>query len=153
MTRAEIEIVKPDNAALLQLIDQLDADLLDRYPAEEVHGVDFQDPQIHEILFIVAYVDGQAVGCGAIRPLDSESVELKRFFVAPDYRNQGIAAQMLHFLEQRAVERKYQFIRLETGTMQPEANQFYEKHGYDEIAQFGMYVGSEYSICYEKRLG
>ncbi|WP_274654726.1 hypothetical protein [Paenibacillus humicola] len=71
----KLEEVKPDHQDLARLIRKLDDYLLERYPADEVFGVDFNDPSTKEMVFILAYLEGQAVGCGGIRPLDRETAE------------------------------------------------------------------------------
>ncbi|SFF37923.1 Ribosomal protein S18 acetylase RimI [Paenibacillus algorifonticola] len=150
MKDISIRIVEPLDAALHQLIKALDEELLERYPAEEVHGLDFTDPGIKETVFIVAFAGDEPVGCGAIRPLDAQYTELKRFFVRKESRKLGIAAAMLFFLEDQAQSRGFAGIRLETGPEQPESLKFYEKHGYVFIGKFGEYVDYELSMCYEK---
>lgn len=42
--------------------------------------------------------------------------------------------------------------RLETGEPQKEFVHFYTKLGYARIEPFGEYIGSEYSLCFEKSL-
>ncbi|QYR23498.1 GNAT family N-acetyltransferase [Paenibacillus sp. sptzw28] len=142
----------PDNTDLARLIKKLDEDLLQRYPADEIFGVDFDDPNINEVAFIIAYSGEIPVGCGAIRPIDDDSTELKRFFVEREYRNKGIAKQILSALEAKAKGLGFNCIRLEAGTKQPEALSFYIKHGYYEIDKFGEYIECESSLCYEKRI-
>lgn len=151
----KVDVKKADarDSDLALMIAQLDEDLLQRYPAEAIHGLDFSDPKVASVLFAVTYVDGRPVGCGGIRPLDEESTELKRFFVQQACRGQGTAKQMLTFLEEEAKVQGFSRIKLETGNRQPEAIRFYEKNGYDRIEPFGEYVGSEFSICFEKRFG
>jgi hypothetical protein len=46
----------------------------------------------------------------------------------------------------------YVSLRLETGDQQPEAIHLYESAGYQRIGPFGIYIGSERSVCFEKRL-
>ncbi|WP_169082914.1 GNAT family N-acetyltransferase [Paenibacillus sp. PL91] len=152
MQNVTLTVVAPENEELQMLIRQLDEDLLQRYPAEEIFGLDFTDEKVKEIVFIVAYYDGIPAGCGAIRPLDEEATELKRFFVAEAYRNRGIAQQILFELEAKARAMHFRSIKLEAGEEQPEALSFYRKHGYTPIDRFGIYVDSESSVCYEKRL-
>jgi hypothetical protein len=43
-------------------------------------------------------------------------------------------------------------LKLETGTEQPDAMAFYERHGYRRIPNFGHYADSELSVCYERAL-
>ncbi|UJF35836.1 GNAT family N-acetyltransferase [Paenibacillus hexagrammi] len=146
------KVVPPDSADLHSLIEQLDMDLAARYPSEEIHVVDFHDPSVRDITFVVAYLGEKAVACGAPRPLDKESTELKRFFVDSGYRKRGIASGLLTHLEAKAVELGYKIVKLEAGAEQPEALALYTKFGYDPIEPFGEYVGCKSSLCFEKRL-
>ena len=41
---------------------------------------------------------------------------------------------------------------LETGDEQPDAIRFYEREGFTRIPNFGYYVDSPYSVCFEKTL-
>ncbi|MNC55493.1 putative acetyltransferase [compost metagenome] len=79
-------------------------------------------------------------------------MELKRFYVDPGSRKQGIANKMLMGLEARAIAAGCGEIKLETGIKQPEAIALYEKHGYRPIDLFGPYIGDPDSLCYGKIL-
>ncbi|MBW4083392.1 GNAT family N-acetyltransferase [Paenibacillus sp. S150] len=146
--------VDPGNRDLRGLIVRLDDELKSRYPHETIYVVDFSDPKVREMIFVVAYAADRPVGCGGLRPLaaDSSVMELKRFYVDPDTRKQGIADRMLLDLEQRAQAAGCREIRLETGIKQPEATALYEKHGYRPIDLFGRYIGDPDSLCYGKSL-
>ncbi|OAB45569.1 GNAT family N-acetyltransferase [Paenibacillus antarcticus] len=144
--------VSSNHADLAIIIKKLDEYLLQKYPAEEIFGVDFSEPKVNDITFIVAYLNEVPVGCGAIREIDKESTELKRFFVEQDFRNRGIAYEILMELELRAKTLGYTCIKLEAGEPQTEALSFYRKNGYYQIDRFGEYVACESSICYEKKL-
>ncbi|SFE77209.1 Acetyltransferase (GNAT) domain-containing protein [Paenibacillus catalpae] len=145
--------VQPDNEDLHELIRKLDEDLGQRYHSpDEIFTVDFSDPAVADMIFIVAYAEGDPAGCGGIKPHGREFVELKRFYVEPAYRRHGIAAGMLSQLEGRAKEAGFSVIRLEAGAPQPEALAFYIKHGYYAIDRFGEYADSESSLCFEKQL-
>lgn len=104
--------------------------------------------------FLVAAdpASGVALGCGALRRLDSTSAEIKRMYVVPHARGTGLATALLRALEAAAVERGWTTIRLETGTFQPDAQRFYEREGYRQIPLFGVYIGSSVSLCYERSL-
>lgn len=99
---------------------------------------------------VVAYMGEQPVGCGAFKPYDAESVEIKRMYVLDDWRSRGIAAQVLQLLEKWANAEGYSRFVLETGLKQPEAIRLYQKSGYVSIPNYGQYVGVENSICMEK---
>lgn len=156
VTEVNFEVVAPENADLRRLITFLDQDLKVRYPHETIYVVDFEDPKVKEMTFVVAYFNGNPVACGGLRPLDymglTATMELKRFYVDSSYRKMGIAAQMLLFLEVQAVAAGYKEIRLETGIKQPEAIALYVKYGYRPIDLYGPYVGDPDSLCYSKQL-
>jgi putative acetyltransferase len=102
--------------------------------------------------FFVAYdrETDDPVGCGALRELDAEHGEIKRMYVAPERRGSGAATAVLRRLEQDARARGWTRVVLETGTEQHEAVRFYEREGYTAIPPYGYYIGSPFSLCYEK---
>nr|WP_315481708.1 GNAT family N-acetyltransferase [uncultured Undibacterium sp.] len=101
---------------------------------------------------VVAYDGDRALGCGAIKHYADGVMEVKRMYVVPAARGQGIAAAVLAELEKWTLELKYQKCLLETGVKQLEAIRLYEKCGYDVVANYGQYQGMENSICFEKNL-
>jgi putative acetyltransferase len=147
-----IRFDRPDSADGRRLIQRLDEDLLQRYPAIAIHGLYPQDVADSNLTFLVASVDSQAVGCGALRYLEPGVGEVKRMFVLPEFRGRGIARQILMALESAAREHGYSTLRLETGTRQPEAIGLYRSAGYGEIPCFGEYADDQFSVCFEKRL-
>jgi putative acetyltransferase len=102
--------------------------------------------------FVVAWLDGQAVGCGALRPLESGVGEIKRMFVEPAARRQGIGRVILRALEEIARQLGYKMLRLETGVRQPAAIRLYENSGYKRIERYGPYANDPLSCCFEKSL-
>ncbi|WP_068496521.1 GNAT family N-acetyltransferase [Paenibacillus kribbensis] len=152
MSKLTIVKVQSDHADLHELIQKLDEDLLKRYPADEIYLVDFSNPKVKEMIFAVVYMDAKPVACGGLRPIDAEEMELKRFYVDPSYRRQGIAVSLLSFLEDEARKRGIVRIKLETGAPQPEAIAFYTKQGYEPIERFGEYEHDVNSLCYGKNL-
>ncbi|MEK3882978.1 GNAT family N-acetyltransferase [Paenibacillus sp. PL2-23] len=147
-----LRAVGPNDSDLAGLISKLDGYLSDLYPQDEIFGVDMSDPKTGEMTFVVAYWDGVPVGCGGIRRLDEATVELKRFYVEPSMRRQGVARQVFSRLEQEAEEMGCSVMRLETGAPQFESVHFYKKMGFYEIDRFGEYVDCESSLCMEKLL-
>lgn len=149
-----IRLTVEDVAAPLakMLFNELDTDLLSRYPASSVHDlVPRVDAQVGTV-FLVAWHNEEPIGCAALIDLGSGSAELKRMFVRTRFRNQGIARQLLAAIETRAAELGYSEIRLETGNRQPEAIGLYESSGYTEIPRFGPYTEDPNSVCYAKSL-
>lgn len=152
MEQLSVKHVDATSPDLQKLIKELDVYLSGLYPPEEIFTVDFQASDISQFYFVVAYMDGDPVGCGGIHPLPGGEVELKRFFVYPAYRRRGIAASLLHMLEDVARQQGASAIKLETGEPQAEAVRFYRKHGYRDIDKFGEYVDCPSSLCMEKKL-
>lgn len=138
---------------LRALISRLDEELFERYPEDAVFTLDLDDPVMDEVTFVIAEVEGEPIGCGAIRPLNEEHIELKRFYVDRRFRQRGVASRMLAYLEERALQRGYRKLRLETGEAQPEAIALYRKFGYAPIDRYGEYVDCELSLCFEKTIG
>ncbi|WP_025691014.1 GNAT family N-acetyltransferase [Paenibacillus zanthoxyli] len=154
-TEVEYVIVDSGDSNLRRLVARLDEELMERYPKERIYGVDFDHPDVRRITFVIARREGEAVGCGGIRPLEGaepSAAELKRFFVDRSCRKLGIAAGMLRYLEDRAREGGFREMRLETGSEQPEAIALYLKHGYRPIDRFGIYSDDPACLCYGKSL-
>jgi GNAT superfamily N-acetyltransferase len=103
-------------------------------------------------VFLVAYVDDRAVGCGGLRVIEDGVGEVKRMYVDPSYRSTGLSTSVLNALERWASEHQVGILRLETGDLLAAAHRFYEREGYVRIPLFGPYVGSTVSRCYEKQL-
>ncbi|MBW3131060.1 GNAT family N-acetyltransferase [Hymenobacter profundi] len=138
----------PDFCALVQLLDH---DLAVRDGADHAFYAQFNkiDTIRHAV---VAYLDDEPVGCGAFKPYAEKQVEIKRMYVQPAHRGQGVAPAVLAALEAWADELGYHGCVLETGLKQPEAIRLYEKSGYQRIPNYGQYIGVENSVCMEKAL-
>ena len=148
----QLERTPVDHPAAVALVRALDHDLWQRYPEEQALYAAFNKlPPTTR--FVVAYQDGEAVGCGAFRPMEEGGmVELKRMFVREDQRGAGIGRAIVETLEAWAAEEGHRIMRLETGPRQPEAIALYEKLGYRRIPNYGPYADLTLSICMEKTL-
>lgn len=131
---------------LAGLLDAAFAELVAKYGAEgrsRVRG---------GARYLVLAIDGRAAGCGAIQPFDAETGELKRMYIAPEFRGQGLARELLAALEELALAMEYVALRLTTGEQQPEAIGLYESSGYERTEPYGKYVDQPGTRCYSKRL-
>lgn len=138
-----------DNADFRALVVLLDQDLQIRDGDE--HSFYAQFNKIDNIRHVVvAYADGEAVGCGAIKEYAESVAEIKRMFVRAERRQRGIAKSILSELETWASELNFSKCILETGIKQPEAIALYRKSGYEVIPSYGQYLNVENSICMRK---
>ena len=128
--------------------------------------------------FFVAFDKDLPIGCAALRLLSPLKTlptfvppplptglalnmtygEVKRMYIAPSYRGQGISKLVLAHVEQYARdELKLEMVLLETGLRQKAAVNLYRSTGYIERPTYGEYIGMDVeaggdSMCMEKRL-
>lgn len=82
--------------------------------------------------FLLGWRDGTAVACGAIKRLDEGLAELKRLYVIPAARSQGVARDTMIALADAARALGYVHLRTDTGRAQGRA--LCLSMGYVEIA-------------------
>lgn len=140
-----------DDSNFLHLVALLDEDLAIRDGEDHAFYAQF-DTLDHIKNGIVCYHGNLAVGCGAFKPYNSTTAEIKRMFVHPDFRGQGIATAILNELERWATELQYTNCILETGTNNPNAIQLYNKAGYSVIPNYDQYENVTTSICLGKTI-
>jgi GNAT superfamily N-acetyltransferase len=145
----EIVEVDPGDGRVAPLVAALRAELDGRYPEE----IAFAHPTVREAArFLLASVDGAAVGCCAVQPLADADSELKRMYVVPGLRGRGIAGRLMAEAERLAARLGRTRIKLETGVRQPEAIAVYERAGFHRIPTYPPYDGWDLSVCYAKPL-
>jgi DNA-binding MarR family transcriptional regulator/GNAT superfamily N-acetyltransferase len=86
--------------------------------------------------FLLARLDGVAVGCGALKIKDDGVGEIKRMWVAPSARGLGIAQRLLEALEARATDAGVKVLQLDTNGKLVEARALYLRNGYVEIPAY-----------------
>ena len=150
-TTLEIVRTDSDNHDFVNLVVRLDAELAERDGSEHTFYAQYNTlDKIKRV--VLAYRDGTALGCGALKEYSEDTVEVKRMYVPPEGRRKGVASRVLSELESWARELSYEKCILETGKRQPEAIALYRKHGYTQIPNYGQYAGKENSVCFEKNI-
>lgn len=87
-------------------------------------------------LFLVAYLHGEAVGCGGVKHHPDGPSDIKRMWVAEGARGLGIARRILTQLEAEAERSGAETVRLETNRALVEAIEMYRTAGYVEVPRF-----------------
>jgi putative acetyltransferase len=148
----DIAVEDPDQPEVLLLLQASDTYMASLYPAESNHMLDVASLKQPRVAFLVARVDGKALGCGAVVDSGEGWAEIKRMFVSPAARGLKLGRQLLQEIETIAVARGARVLRLETGGLQPEALGLYRSAGFVETGPFGAYAPDPHSIFMEKVL-
>ncbi len=144
----ETDPAEPD---AMRLIDALSDRLADITGDNGRSSFDPDDVRGDGACFVVARDSlGEAVGCGAYRYLSEGVAEIKRMFALPG--SKGVGAAMLRHLEESAKSKGYAQCWLETRHVNAKAVNFYLKHGYTVIDNFGKYIGRPEAVCFGKNL-
>jgi putative acetyltransferase len=102
---------------------------------------------------VVAFQDGVAVGCGGIKAYSEGVMEVKRMYVKPENRGQGIASNILNTLETWAKTLGYHETILETLTIKHSVIAMYARNGYSLMPNnYGQYANVDSSVCMNKKL-
>ncbi len=145
----DICFVSPENRDFRSLAAQLDAyyytlvgDVQDRY-------ADVNRPENMDAL-AVAYVGEKAVACGAWKARGQTIAEIKRIYVLPEYRRQGVATALIRALEENALAKGMRKFLLETATTTGQSHGLYLSLGYRITDYYGSPAGAENCLCFVK---
>src|SRR3954468_277794 len=138
-TRIQVETVDPDDprarSCVQMYVDELDR----RFPGGFDPGRSIS-ASAHELrppagVMLLATLDGEPVGCGAVKFHADGPSEIKRMWIASAARGLGFARRLLSALEQQA-SRSNRVVRLETNAALEEAIRLYRSSGYVEVPPF-----------------
>lgn len=102
-------------------------------------------------VFLLARLEGAAVGCIGLKVIGADVGEVKRMWVDPEVRGLSIAARLLEATEAHAVGLGLRALRLDTNASQVEAARLYARSGFTRIA---AYNNNPYAdLWFEKRIG
>ncbi len=96
---------------------------------------------------ILLYDGNNPFACAGFKKYNGNTAELKRVYVNKEYRGNGYSTYIIKQLLDRAKEKGYKSMILETGKKQPAAISLYKKLGFQIMENYGRYVGDDNSIC------
>jgi GNAT superfamily N-acetyltransferase len=99
--------------------------------------------------FLIAWSDDLPVGCASLRPLEPGVAEVKRLWIDPVARGQGLARRLMRALESRARDMGFAHLKLDSNAALTEAIALYRSDGWTEIAP---YTGFPANVWLGKRL-
>lgn len=149
-TRVKIIETEPSVPDALQLLNEL-SDTLESITGDSgKSSFNLDDVALPRSLFVLAYHHDEALGCGALRPIDENIGEVKRIYAKT--KSKGVGSEILRYIETEARKLGYSKLRLETRLVNKQAVAFYENRGYHRIPNYGKYVHNHKAVCFEKDL-
>ena len=123
-------------------------------PPESVHALDIEGLRQPEITFWTVWENGELLGCGALKELDSRHGEIKSMRTSARHLCRGVARNLLHHIIEEAKRRGYSRLSLETGStaaFEP-ALKLYANFGFKRCAPFADYVEDSFSVFMTREL-
>jgi len=134
-----VALAPTPTGAVRLLIGELEDVLSAEYPPENRHGLPLEAIFQPHVRFFVATLGGSPVGCGGVALFEGFA-EVKRMYVRPAVRGQGVARAILARLEAETRAANLPVLRLETGDKQTDALRLYYRYGFTDCPPFGDYA-------------
>lgn len=146
----------PARGDVHQLLTEHLADMYATSPADSVHALDHTALSGPSIRFWTAREDGDLLGCGALKLLESPPGstlhgEIKSMRTTASARGRGVATLMLRHILNDARARNLERVYLETGTEDyfAPAQRLYARNGFTECPPFAGYTLDPNSVFME----
>ena len=124
----------PDDISITSILDELSQNLLERFGSDGKNSFTDWENNNPKYVFVIAELNSEIVGCGAIRPVSEYVGEVKRMY--SKYKGKNIGKTILTFLEAEAIEIGYSELILETRIKNEIACIFYQKAGYIKVDRY-----------------
>lgn len=148
-----VSVETPRQSEVFDLLRQSDAYSASLYPVEGRKPLSVEALSAPGVHFLVARLDGLAVGCCALIALGDGTGELKRMVVDEGARQRGVGRALLAAVEAAAVRSGLQLVQMEVGARTISAHALYRGAGYRDRGPFGTHSLSPHSIFLEKQVG
>jgi DNA-binding MarR family transcriptional regulator/GNAT superfamily N-acetyltransferase len=136
----EIRIEPPDSADAASCLEQYGRELMERfeggYDPGKTRSASPGELTPPAGCFIVARLDGEPIGCGALKIGTDGIGEIKRMWVKGEVRGLGVGRRIIEALEEQARKYELSILRLDTNRALKEAQALYRTCGYREVAPF-----------------
>jgi GNAT superfamily N-acetyltransferase len=86
--------------------------------------------------FLIGYIDDKPAGCIALKKWNETDCEMKRLYVAEEYRFKGLGKLLVTTIISRATALGYQRMLLDTNQEMEEAVRLYRQCGFVDIAPY-----------------
>jgi GNAT superfamily N-acetyltransferase len=156
---AEIILHQLKTLEEIEVCDQLFRDYMrwlieELYATHQLHVTPSQEEGLHSDFreewptmlegkggIYLATLDGIPSGVCTLKPVSDEEVELKRFYVAPSSRGNGIGRMLFEHALDAAKQFGYKKVRLETFAFMKSAVKMYRSYGFQEVHAFDGFEG------------
>ncbi len=85
---------------------------------------------------ILALVEGREAGCIALRKISKDICEMKRLYIREKYRGLGLGKKLVGMIIDEAVNKNYQYMRLDTLPTMKSAQSLYLSFGFYDIEPY-----------------
>ena len=85
---------------------------------------------------LLAIEDSGVAGCACMRTIGPALAEVKRVYIRPGHRRNGLGRALVQALILELQQTGYTRLRLDTGFFMPEAQKLYRSLGFEEIAPY-----------------
>jgi putative acetyltransferase len=150
----EIKIDDLKGSEIRELLQEHLRSMRRHSPPESVHALDIEGLSRPEITFWTVWENGELLGCGALKELDSRHAEIKSMRTSSSHLRKGVAKNLLGHILEEASRRGYSRLSLETGSMKAfePARTLYANFGFTYCGPFADYVEDPNSVFMTREL-
>ncbi len=111
------------------------------FPLPDPHAETYRPPNGQ---FLIALAGALPIGCVSLRPLDRATGEVKRLWVAPHARGQGLARRLMAEIEAHARAIGLHALKLDTNETLTEAIALYHATGWHPTAPYSPFPSTHW---------